>query len=244
MRRANTPARVLLPLCLCTAPRLPTPFYRGISNPAAFKKDVKRAHNLPEGEQEAAGRRTHEDEGRWGMLRAGTENNYNPPAAVRVPPPPTSGAAEQVDPQYPFLLCHGLLGFDTLKVVPSLIEVDYWRGGIAQTLRRRRRPEEGALGGVFISRVPSTGHVHERALCIKKQVIQILDPPLAPTIPGIESQLCPMPVHTAYHPCCALCRSWGRGGRLEAKAAREGEPCRTLDGRDGLPICRSDAGDR
>lgn len=99
------------------------------------------------------------------------------------PPPPTS-SAEAVDPRYPFLLCHGLLGFDTLKVVPSLIEVDYWRGGIAQTLRRRRRPEEGAQGGVFISRVPSTGHVHARALCIKKQVMQILDPPLANVVPG------------------------------------------------------------
>jgi triacylglycerol lipase len=99
-----------------------------------------------------------------------------------------------VDPRYPFLLCHGLLGFDTLKVVPSLIEVDYWRGGIAQTLRRRRRPEEGAQGGVFISRVPSTGHVHERALCIKKQVAQILDPPLASKVPGTTTAV-PQPLN-------------------------------------------------
>lgn len=130
------------------------------------EKEIKHAKNLPEGEQPAAGHRNREDKDET------------------IPPPPSTGEEQPVDPRYPFLLCHGLLGFDTLKVVPSLIEVDYWRGGIAQTLRRRRRPEEGAQGGVFISRVPSTGHVHERALCIKKQVAQILDPPLASKVPG------------------------------------------------------------
>ncbi len=54
-------------------------------------------------------------------------------------------------------------------MIPKLWEVSYWSGGIAQTLINK-----GCR--VYICRVPSTGHVQERAAHVKRRILQILDP--------------------------------------------------------------------
>ncbi|KAL6079688.1 lipase 2 [Balamuthia mandrillaris] len=70
-------------------------------------------------------------------------------------------------PKYPVVLCHGLLGFDTLNLLPKgRLSLPYW-WGIVHALEARGVP-------VFTARVPPTAHVEVRAARLKERVLQIL----------------------------------------------------------------------
>lgn len=72
-------------------------------------------------------------------------------------------------PKHPIVLCHGLLGFDSMRIgeieplsIPPLAVIHYWKG-IKEAL-------EANGNEVFITRVPRTATVEERAEILAKQI--------------------------------------------------------------------------
>lgn len=72
-------------------------------------------------------------------------------------------------PKHPIVLCHGLLGFDSMRLgefeplsIPPLAVIHYWKG-IKEAL-------EANGNEVFITRVPRTATVEERAEILAKQI--------------------------------------------------------------------------
>lgn len=72
-------------------------------------------------------------------------------------------------PKNPLVLCHGLLGFDTIRIggieslnIPPLAIVHYWKG-IKEALEAKGIE-------VFITRVPRTGSLEQRAEVLAKQI--------------------------------------------------------------------------
>lgn len=72
-------------------------------------------------------------------------------------------------PKHPIVLCHGLLGFDSLRIgqvdplnIPPLAVIHYWKG-IKEAL-------EANGSEVFITRVPRTASVQERAEILAEQI--------------------------------------------------------------------------
>ena len=66
-------------------------------------------------------------------------------------------------PKYPIVLCHGLLGFDELRLVGKFIPaIAYWRG-IGEALK--------ALGvEVITTTVPASGSIEARAASLLEQI--------------------------------------------------------------------------
>lgn len=72
-------------------------------------------------------------------------------------------------PKHPIVLCHGLLGFDSMRLgefeslqIPPLAVIHYWKG-IKEAL-------EANGNEVFITRVPRTATVEERAEILAQQI--------------------------------------------------------------------------
>lgn len=77
--------------------------------------------------------------------------------------------AEYRTPKNPIVLCHGLLGFDSMRIgeiaplsIPPLAVIHYWKG-IKEAL-------EANGNEVFITRVPRTATVEERAEILANQI--------------------------------------------------------------------------
>jgi triacylglycerol lipase len=70
-------------------------------------------------------------------------------------------------PSAPVVFCHGLLGFDTVTVGPSLapLQVAHWRG-IKEAL-------EANGCEVLITRVPATSSPVERAKVLEKKISEV-----------------------------------------------------------------------
>ena len=72
-------------------------------------------------------------------------------------------------PKHPIVLCHGLLGFDSMRIgeieplnIPPLAVIHYWKG-IKEAL-------EANGNEVFITRVPRSGSVEDRAAILANQI--------------------------------------------------------------------------
>lgn len=72
-------------------------------------------------------------------------------------------------PKHPIVLCHGLLGFDSMRLgefeslqIPPVAVIHYWKG-IKEAL-------EANGNEVFITRVPRTATVEERAEILAQQI--------------------------------------------------------------------------
>lgn len=77
--------------------------------------------------------------------------------------------AEYRTPKHPIVLCHGLLGFDSMRIgeieplgIPPLAVIHYWKG-VKEAL-------EANGNEVFITRVPRTATVEERAEILARQI--------------------------------------------------------------------------
>lgn len=77
--------------------------------------------------------------------------------------------SEYKTPKHPIVLCHGLLGFDSMRIgeieqlgVPPLAVIHYWKG-VKEAL-------EANGNEVFITRVPRTATVEERAEMLAQQI--------------------------------------------------------------------------
>jgi triacylglycerol lipase len=70
-------------------------------------------------------------------------------------------------PKNPIVFCHGLLGFDSLKLGPAVIpvQVNYWRG-ILEVL-------EANGVEVLITRVPATSSVPDRAKVLEEKISSV-----------------------------------------------------------------------
>lgn len=77
--------------------------------------------------------------------------------------------SSDLSPRNPIVFCHGLLGFDTVKVGPIYpMQVSHWRG-IKEVL-------EANGVEVLITRVPATSSIEERA--------KVLEQSISDTYPG------------------------------------------------------------
>lgn len=70
-------------------------------------------------------------------------------------------------PKHPIVFCHGLLGFDSVTIGPSIapLEVTHWRG-IKEALE--------AIGAeVLITRVPATSSPFDRAKVLEQRIEEV-----------------------------------------------------------------------
>ena len=74
------------------------------------------------------------------------------------------GIVPDATPSNPVVFCHGLLGFDTVTVGPSIapVEVSHWRG-IIDALRANGVE-------VLITRVPATSSPGDRAKVLEEKI--------------------------------------------------------------------------
>ena len=94
--------------------------------------------------------------------------------------------------KYPIVLCHGLMGFDTMRIgageklgVPPLAVLHYWKG-IKEAL-------EANGNQVLITRVPRTAAVEVRAEILSSQIRERFDPGtkvnvIGPSMGGLDAR--------------------------------------------------------
>ncbi|KAG6832511.1 hypothetical protein H0H92_000140 [Tricholoma furcatifolium] len=82
-------------------------------------------------------------------------------------PPPPAPSHKYRSPKNPVVFCHGLLGFDSVTIGPSIapLQVSHWRG-IKEALEQNGTE-------VLITRVPATSSPGDRAAVLEQKISQV-----------------------------------------------------------------------